>query len=140
MKSGLKIKELRESKGFKLFEFADKLGVTRQTLSSWEKSKPFPKTEELDKICFLFDVDHEYFEVEEEINHAKELIEELRATLDFVKIELAFMKSEMSKATEQNTMLVKALTGNFPENSEQEVPDKDNVKVIQIWPAIQNAG
>lgn len=129
MKSGLKIRELREKRNLKIGELGAEMGVSHQTITKWEESNPFPKGEKFQKICEFFGVDESFFEVEPEKEKDSALIEEYRTMLEF-------MKAEMTKLNDQNTILVKLLSSNFLRDNRAFGPDG---KVIHLWPVIQKA-
>lgn len=56
MKLSEKIWRLRENQHMSQEELAEKLGVTRQTVSNWENDKAIPDAEKLAKICKVFGV------------------------------------------------------------------------------------
>lgn len=75
MEIGKRIKELRGSKGWNQEEFAEKVFVSRQTVSSWENDKSYPDIKSLLLMSELFGI-----------------------TLDeLVKEDLATMKKEINK-------------------------------------------
>ena len=55
-KLGAYIKELREKKKWSQEELAQKLYVTRQSVSSWEKGKNYPHLETLKSLSEIFNV------------------------------------------------------------------------------------
>lgn len=75
MEIGKRIKELRGGKGWNQEEFAEKVFVSRQTVSSWENDKSYPDIKSLLLMSELFGI-----------------------TLDeFVKGDLVTMKKEINK-------------------------------------------
>lgn len=56
MTLGEKIWQLRERKRMSQEELAEKLGVTRQTVSNWENDKAMLDAEKLAKVCAVFGV------------------------------------------------------------------------------------
>ena len=50
------IKRIRTAKGINQTELAEKIGVPRQTVSSWEKGVSFPNIEMLEKMSTVFDL------------------------------------------------------------------------------------
>lgn len=56
MKFSEKIMNLRKSKGWSQDEFAEKIGVTRQTVSKWELDKTVPDMNKLIDISKLFEI------------------------------------------------------------------------------------
>ena len=48
---------LRKQNGFSQEEFAEKIGVSRQAVSSWERGIATPDVETLNALAKLFDVD-----------------------------------------------------------------------------------
>lgn len=58
---GEKIAELRKELNVQQDEFADKIGVSRQTLSQWEMGKQIPRADKIHEICIRFGVEANYF-------------------------------------------------------------------------------
>lgn len=56
MSVGTKIQEIRKSHNFSQVQFAERYGVTRQTVSNWENNKHYPDMEILKRISDEFDV------------------------------------------------------------------------------------
>ncbi len=57
---GERLAELRIKKNMTQEEFADYMGVTRQSVSKWELDKAFPDVEKLIRISELYDVSIDY--------------------------------------------------------------------------------
>lgn len=57
MSIGEKIKELRKVNGYSQELIAEKIAVSRQTISKWENDLSIPSTNNLIKLADLFDVD-----------------------------------------------------------------------------------
>ena len=55
MKLGDKIIILRKKNGLSQEELAEKLGVSRQSVSKWESNNTYPETDKIVQICNLFD-------------------------------------------------------------------------------------
>ena len=55
MKFGDKLYELRKKNGYSQEELADKLGVSRQSVSKWESNATYPETDKIIQIANLFD-------------------------------------------------------------------------------------
>lgn len=56
MDIGQKIQELRKKNGLSQEELGNKISVARQTVSKWELNETLPDTENILKLCTLFDV------------------------------------------------------------------------------------
>lgn len=61
MTLGNRLAHLREKKGISQERLGELLGVTRQTVSSWETDKLLPKPENLRALCRCFRVEYDYF-------------------------------------------------------------------------------
>lgn len=61
MTLGNRLAHLREKTGISQERLGELLGVTRQTVSSWETDKLLPKPENLRALCRHFHVGYEYF-------------------------------------------------------------------------------
>lgn len=61
MTLGNRLAHLREKTGISQERLGELLGVTRQTVSSWETDKLLPKPENLRALCRCFRVEYEYF-------------------------------------------------------------------------------
>ena len=55
MKFGEKLMQLRKKQGLSQEELAEKLGVSRQSVSKWESNNTYPETEKIIQICNIFD-------------------------------------------------------------------------------------
>ncbi len=56
MNIGDKILELRKSKGYSQEDIANKLNVSRQTVSKWETNQSMPDFDKIIPLCDLFDI------------------------------------------------------------------------------------
>lgn len=61
---GRKLKQLRKSKKLSQQELADKIKITRSTISNYEIGRRTPHLKDLQKFCKVFDVGLDYFGVE----------------------------------------------------------------------------
>lgn len=61
---GQKLKELRLSRDMKQFEVAEKVGLSRATISNIEKGRRSLTLNTLKKFCELYSIDVSYFEIE----------------------------------------------------------------------------
>lgn len=55
MKFGDKLMKLRKQNGYSQEELAEKLGVSRQSVSKWESNNTYPETDKIIQIANLFD-------------------------------------------------------------------------------------
>lgn len=55
MKFGDKLIELRKKNGYSQEELAEKLGVSRQSVSKWESNNTYPETDKIIQIANIFD-------------------------------------------------------------------------------------
>ena len=55
---GKRIKNAREKAGYSVDELAEKLGVSRATVSKWVNNTSQPSLEMIDKLAKLLDVDY----------------------------------------------------------------------------------
>ena len=68
MNTNEKIKEIRKISGMTQEELADKLGVSRQTISKWEKGLSTPDLEMAIQFCELFQISLDEFMKEEHMD------------------------------------------------------------------------
>lgn len=73
---------LRRSRGLSQEEFAEKLGVSRQAISKWERGEAYPETENLITISRLFSVTIDELINSESISREPDAAEEKRAEGD----------------------------------------------------------
>lgn len=74
MKSGIgnRVAELRKQEGLSQEEFAEIMGVSRQTISCWENGFYRPREACLQKMCLLFGVEMTYFYKDPPLHIGKE--------------------------------------------------------------------
>ena len=75
MDIGNRIKKIREKSGMSQEELADKIFVSRQTLSNWENNKFYPDIESITLMGNIFDVSLDDF-IKGDIKEMKKKIEE----------------------------------------------------------------
>lgn len=80
MTLGNRLAHLREETGISQERLGELLGVTRQTVSSWETDKLLPKPENLRALCRCFRVEYEYFFPKGEDTQSKQ-VQELAAAV-----------------------------------------------------------
>ena len=80
MTLGNRLAHLREETGISQERLGELLGVTRQTVSSWETDKLLPKPENLRALCRCFRVEYEYFFPKGEETQSKQ-VQELAAAV-----------------------------------------------------------
>ena len=80
MTLGNRLAHLREKKGISQERLGELLGVTRQTVSSWETDKLLPKPENLQALCRYFRVEYDYFFPKGEDTQSKQ-VQELAAAV-----------------------------------------------------------
>ena len=57
---GLRLKELRKRRGLSQQEVADRLGVTRSTISAYERNNKSPSLEALEKLAIIYNSSVDY--------------------------------------------------------------------------------
>lgn len=76
---GQKLKELRLSRDLKQCEVAEKIGLSRATISNIEKGRRSLTLKTLKRFCELYSVDVSYFEIEvENYDESTDLTERLK--------------------------------------------------------------
>lgn len=80
MEISKRLKCARESKSITQEELADKLGVTRQTISSWENGKSYPDIVSIIKISDIFDIS-----LDKLLKEDKNLITNMKKRMDTVE-------------------------------------------------------
>lgn len=80
MEISKRLKCARESKSITQEELADKLGVTRQTISSWENGKSYPDIVSIIKISDIFDIS-----LDKLLKEDKNLITNMKEKMDTVE-------------------------------------------------------
>ncbi len=75
MNIGKQIKKYREIKGISQEELADKIFVTRQTISNWENDKNYPDIKSICLLCNFFDVSLDEF-IKGDVEEMKKRIDE----------------------------------------------------------------
>ena len=89
MQIGNQIKKYRESLKLSQEDLADKIFVTRQTISNWETNKNYPDIKSISLLCNLFDVSLDQF-IEGDIEEMKKIISEKEMS-DYNRISVLFL-------------------------------------------------
>lgn len=76
MTFGEKIQKLRKEAGLSQEEFADRLDVSRQAVSKWERDSGYPETEKIVKMSRMFGVSVDYLLNDEDLQQAETSREE----------------------------------------------------------------
>ena len=91
MKFGDKLIELRKKNGYSQEELAEKLGVSRQSVSKWESNNTYPETDKIIQIANLFDcsmddlINDKITDVESSLRKNKNNINKVwKSFLDFI--------------------------------------------------------
>lgn len=99
MQIGNQIKKYRQKLNLSQEELADKIFVTRQTISNWENDKNYPDIKSISLLCNLFDVSLDQF-IEGDIEEMKKVISK-KEMKDYNSLSIVF-------AIEMLIMLVSA--------------------------------
>ena len=96
-KMGDKIYRIRKMAGLSQEEFAEKIGVTRQTVSNWELGEKLPRSDKIKKICDFMEIKYEEFiEDSDEEKLGKKICESKKRKLE---------EKELKKAREKRDKL-----------------------------------
>ncbi len=102
MKFGDKLLELRKKKGYSQEELAEKLGVSRQSVSKWESNNTYPETEKIIQIANLFEcsmddlINDKVIDVESSLRKNKNNIQNIWSSLLLFITNTVEMFSNMS--------------------------------------------
>ena len=55
----IRLREVREQRGWTQVDLAEKVGVTERTVGRWERGEAFPTSYALTKLCMLFNMTQE---------------------------------------------------------------------------------
>ncbi len=88
MQIGNQVKKYREGLNLSQEELADKIFVTRQTISNWENNKNYPDIKSISLLCNLFNVSIDQF-IEGDIEEMKKIISE-KDMSDYNRISILF--------------------------------------------------
>jgi len=90
MKFGDKLIELRKKKGYSQEELAEKLGVSRQSVSKWESNNTYPETDKIIQIANLFEcsmddlINDKVTDVESSLRKNKNIYNIWNSLLEFI--------------------------------------------------------
>jgi transcriptional regulator with XRE-family HTH domain len=87
---GLKIKQKRKDYNLTQEEVAEKLGVSRQTVSKWENDRSLPDIHSLLLFCEIFDTSLDEL-LREESNDSGKKVTEMRKRIDIQKKVIYFL-------------------------------------------------
>ncbi len=88
MQIGTQVKKYREGLNLSQEELADKIFVTRQTISNWENNKNYPDIKSISLMCNLFNVSIDQF-IGGDVEEMKKIINE-RDISDYNRISILF--------------------------------------------------
>ena len=84
---GERIKELRKASGMTQTELAEKMGVTKGTVSTWETNSRTPSFNTLNQLCELFDKSMGYVTGQSDIPGHSRIMEEEAVDLALSEVE-----------------------------------------------------
>ena len=84
---GERIKELRKESGMTQTELAEKMGVTKGTVSTWETNSRTPSFNTLNQLCELFDKSMGYVTGQSDIPGHSRIMEEEAVDLALSEVE-----------------------------------------------------
>ena len=113
---GNKIARKRKELGLTQIEFAERLSVTRQTVSRWEAGTVLPDIDKIADIASILGVSCDYLlkdEVEEETGAAPSGVSRLLRATQGKKVKLSFFKDEADADLVGKTCTVLDFEGNW---------------------------
>lgn len=81
-----RIRELRKSKGMTQNQFADMVGVTKQTVGAWETGEFGISTDRLQRICDTFNIGMDYLLGRQYVLDSDLTEEEVRVIVGYRKL------------------------------------------------------
>lgn len=101
MTFGDKLAKLRREQNYTQEQFADILGVSRQSVSKWESDSAYPETDKLVKICELFNCSSDYLLLNgDDVNPSQQPTDERpREQTATLEIRVPEIKERKSKRT-----------------------------------------
>lgn len=101
MSFGEKLAKQRKDKNYTQEQFADLLGVSRQSVSKWESDLAYPETDKLVRICELFDCSSDYLllDVENVKRQPSQSSDAEQSDAEALKIRVPRIKERRSKRT-----------------------------------------
>jgi XRE family transcriptional regulator, fatty acid utilization regulator len=148
---GLKIRQLRLSKGFSLAEIADKVGFSVSYLNEIEKGKKYPKSDKIMALANFFEIDYDHLISLKLVNELAPIADILNSSiltdlpLEMFGIEVSDFVDLMSKSPTkisafintlkeisrtydiQNEEFFEAVLRSFQEMNENYLPDIEGV-------------
>lgn len=85
MSLGEKLMNLRKQEGFSQEELADKLDVTRQTVSKWETNQTIPEMEKAKMLSQIFNVSYSFLLDDNETSRQEVDYESVSDSIDWTK-------------------------------------------------------
>lgn len=88
MSLGTKIYELRKEANWSQEELADRLGVSRQTVSKWELDQSVPELDKVQKICTVFglSLDSLVYDIKKEVEDNSNSTNKNKHTYRYLRI------------------------------------------------------
>lgn len=88
MNIGDKIFNLRKSKGYSQEDIANKLNVSRQTVSKWETNQSMPDFDKIVPLCDIFEISTDEFLKDKKISNEKVEVDYIHENKDIMDNEL----------------------------------------------------
>lgn len=83
MKFGDKLIQLRKKKNLSQEELAEKLGVSRQSVSKWESNNTYPETDKIVQICNIFECSMDDL-INDKVTDVEETLRKNKTNLNYV--------------------------------------------------------
>lgn len=131
MNIGKKIAEIRIKQNMSQEELADRLFVSRNTISKWETGRFRPDQERIKEMCRIFSVDVGYFESSNDFLE-RELSKCIPAGVDIAGIELSKVLSSFLRTLPERDRNVFISRYHFMEEPEQ-IGDKYDMNTAYIY-------
>ena len=78
---GSKLKELRKSRGLTQDDIAEKFGLSRGSVSNWEKGRRRPSVRQLEVLANYYNVSLDFFAEETNTNEVVDILERAKTLL-----------------------------------------------------------
>ncbi|MCK9348177.1 MAG: helix-turn-helix domain-containing protein [Sphaerochaeta sp.] len=133
---GERIKEMRKSSGMTQSELAEKLGMTKGTISAWESDARRPDFEALDSMCDLFHATIDYLLGRAQTNFFREAAPEEQdrlAAMDLAEMYEGYVKKFLRLEYSEKQAIMAKIDSSFNRGLDAGTLSPEDEMIAKVW-------